>query len=373
MPSTLSFNSELNNQWYRTNGVNANNTSISKQEIKPGESIETTLTLTRTLDETIQTYTNTARIGATYNAKHIADKNIENDSDKVEVIVSVQTGTVTEYVGTVMIAVLTICIMLAIAIIIMKKSVNNKGIKMFLLLIIMIIGIGNINLVKVSEAVDEAWFMNNPSFNRVNIKMIAFGVKIFADEDGRVYSCTSPNKAQCSQGDHWYVLKRATPLTNQVISVGSLGEGASDLDISAAVNNSEEGGNGLTQLSGYRTTWAETNEIIQGTTKKYGPFKLKKINGDYSDEIPNIIGFLDEVYANVQLADGSLLDVGFHIEEDTKQIRLVKGYADNYTAWEESTCDSTYTTQRLSYVKNNILKYISSITINRSYTHRNNT
>lgn len=124
MPSSLEFNSELNPNWYKTIGNNLSNTNLSIQEIKPGESIEATLILTKTLDETIQTYTNTAKIGISDNAKHIADKNIENNSDKVDVIVSIQTGSIGNYIGTVFGSILIIAVLIIIAIVLIK---SNKG------------------------------------------------------------------------------------------------------------------------------------------------------------------------------------------------------------------------------------------------------
>ncbi len=130
MPDTLQFNSELNSNWYKTVGRNLSNTNISTKEIKPGESIETTLVLTKTLDETIRTYTNTAKIGISDNAKHISDKNIENNSDKVEVIVSIQTGTIISYIGTVIGAILGLVLLLIIVRILAKK---NRGMKLKIL------------------------------------------------------------------------------------------------------------------------------------------------------------------------------------------------------------------------------------------------
>ncbi|MCI8655333.1 MAG: hypothetical protein HFJ48_05645 [Clostridia bacterium] len=138
MPLGLEFKSELNSNWYKTIGNNISNTNISTQEIAPGEKIETTIVLTKTLDDSISTYKNKAAIGISDNIKHIEEQNTENNSDEVDVIVSIQTGTVVSYIGTVIATFLVIAVMLAVVLFVMKKATKGKGIKLFILLVLIL-------------------------------------------------------------------------------------------------------------------------------------------------------------------------------------------------------------------------------------------
>lgn len=195
MPSSLEFNSELNSNWYKTVGNNLSNTNLSVQEIKPGESVETTLVLTRTLDETIQTYTNIAKIGISDNAKHIEDKNIENNSDKVEVIVSIQTGTVGEYIGTILSTILIIAIMLIIILLSAKGILKNKGIKLFIFIAIIVAIVPIIPII--SDGTDT--YIGEDGNEYIAISRNPVSGEFNAGE----FLCTAPGDSMC-KGTHMY-------------------------------------------------------------------------------------------------------------------------------------------------------------------------
>ena len=93
IPSKLEFHSELNSGWARTEQYKISNTNMVTKDIQPGESIELTLTLTKTLTEdSVGTITNVSSIGTTDNSRHIEEKDLNNNTDKTEVLVQVATG-----------------------------------------------------------------------------------------------------------------------------------------------------------------------------------------------------------------------------------------------------------------------------------------
>ena len=89
----MEFHSELNSGWARTEQYKISNTNMVTKDIQPGESIELTLTLTKTLTEdSVGTITNVSSIGTTDNSRHIEEKDLNNNTDKTEVLVQVATG-----------------------------------------------------------------------------------------------------------------------------------------------------------------------------------------------------------------------------------------------------------------------------------------
>ena len=56
------------------------------KDIQPGESIELTVILSKTLTEdSVGTITNISSIGTTDNSRHVTEKNLDNNTDKTEV------------------------------------------------------------------------------------------------------------------------------------------------------------------------------------------------------------------------------------------------------------------------------------------------
>ena len=97
LPDGLTFNSELNKDWYQT-GDNLYNISLSNEKISAGESKSVTLTLTKSMSaNTTGTYTNIAKIAESFNETGVADSNSNNDSSNADVIVSIRTGAIFGY------------------------------------------------------------------------------------------------------------------------------------------------------------------------------------------------------------------------------------------------------------------------------------
>ena len=104
LPKNLEFSSELNKQWYMTTDGNIHNKELVNNLIKPGETKELKLTLTKRMTENnLGTITNLAEIESAINDIGTDDrdstpgnkKDGEDDISSAEVIVSIGTGATT--------------------------------------------------------------------------------------------------------------------------------------------------------------------------------------------------------------------------------------------------------------------------------------
>lgn len=111
MPKELSFNSELNSQWYAREGEIVNS-SIGKEIIEPGESKEVKLILTKQMTENgTGIVSNKAEIGESWNEKGLVDKDSvagnrvdgEDDQSKADVLIGIGTGRMILYIGVTMV------------------------------------------------------------------------------------------------------------------------------------------------------------------------------------------------------------------------------------------------------------------------------
>lgn len=121
MPSTLNFNSSLNSDWY-ISGKNVYSTSLANTKIEPGESKELTLILTKTMTESnTGLVNNKAEIIESSNELGIKDEtNVKGSAD---VIISVSTGALVNYVVTTLI---TLIVLAGLAYIVNKKYLSKK-------------------------------------------------------------------------------------------------------------------------------------------------------------------------------------------------------------------------------------------------------
>ena len=126
IPSNIEFHSELNNGWTKALGYTISNVSYANTDIKPGESIEAVITLSKTLeDNDAGTYTSIAKLGTNESIRHTEDINNENNTDKASVIIEVATGIGTTFkiLGGVILVLLYAILMVYF----IKKVVNRKG------------------------------------------------------------------------------------------------------------------------------------------------------------------------------------------------------------------------------------------------------
>ena len=121
MPQTLSFNSSMNSDWY-ISGNNLYNTSLANTKIEPGETKELTLVLTKAMtDSNTGLVNNKAEIAESSNELGI--KGETNEKGSANVIISVSTGALVNYVST---TVITLIVLAGLAYLVNKKYLSKK-------------------------------------------------------------------------------------------------------------------------------------------------------------------------------------------------------------------------------------------------------
>lgn len=142
LPEGLNFDNSLNNGWYKAYDGSLRNSNLTAEQIKPGESKEISLILTKTMTEnSTGKIENIAEIGKVTNANLVNDKDStpgnkkegEDDYSKAEVIISIKTGIV-EGISIVFI-VLSMLIIIAY---VLKNKKINKTINFFVIFVVMI-------------------------------------------------------------------------------------------------------------------------------------------------------------------------------------------------------------------------------------------
>ena len=110
LPKDLKFSSELNTDWYVGTDGNIYSNKLANEEIKPGESKEITLVLTKQMTENnLGNSRNTAELYETYNVLGKADvdsttgNKVQNEDDmsSADLVLSIVTGKVATYTGIV--------------------------------------------------------------------------------------------------------------------------------------------------------------------------------------------------------------------------------------------------------------------------------
>ena len=130
MPAGFKFNSELNKDWYETEGNLCTN-ALEGIAIEPGETKEINLILTKTkTDGNAELINNMAEIKEAYNIYGITDTNSiegnknkdENDLGSADFMISIQTGNVISY----LVIVIAMLIPIGVAVYIMIKKMLLK-------------------------------------------------------------------------------------------------------------------------------------------------------------------------------------------------------------------------------------------------------
>lgn len=131
LPDGFDFSTQNNKSWNRSQNGELINTSIANQKLKPGESAEAILLLTKNMNANgTGTFTNKAEI------RENQDKDMSNNSSQADIIISVGTGIIT-YIG---IAFIVLAIMVAGVFLIHKLGLIKVGkISLFLLMFVTII------------------------------------------------------------------------------------------------------------------------------------------------------------------------------------------------------------------------------------------
>lgn len=127
LPSGLEFSSELNKDWYKGSDGQLYTTALSGIAIKPGETSEIELILTKDMtEENTGTFVNNAELEKISNLENIQEKDdaLENNKSSAILVISIKTGSAILYTG------ITIgCILiLSAGAYIIKKKILDKGI-----------------------------------------------------------------------------------------------------------------------------------------------------------------------------------------------------------------------------------------------------
>lgn len=116
MSSDYRFSSELNKDWYQSDGKLYNN-SLANEKLSAGQSKEITLTLTKQMTENnTGLVPNTAEIAEVYNEQGLSDVdstpgnnvNTEDDLGSAELIISIKTGQVVATVAIILVSIIVI-------------------------------------------------------------------------------------------------------------------------------------------------------------------------------------------------------------------------------------------------------------------------
>ena len=129
IPSSLTFNSGLNSNWYKK-GKNVYTSSLANKKIEPGETKEVTLTLTKKMTESNTGLTNNkAEIESAYNSLGIPNTTKQEKNGKVtnagsaDTIIGVKTGAAVSYVALTLTIIIAIC---GLAYLVNKKLLMEK-------------------------------------------------------------------------------------------------------------------------------------------------------------------------------------------------------------------------------------------------------
>ena len=157
MPQGFEFDGNANDDW-TLESKKAVNKSLASIKLKPGESKELTIVLTKDLsDGSIGTETNIAQVSKTYNTANEKDSNTDNDSSQAQLIISVKTGLAIK-IGIVLGIIL---ILVAVAMLIKNKKISKNALMM--LCTIMILGgmiLSNTDTIAAGPASDILTYAN---------------------------------------------------------------------------------------------------------------------------------------------------------------------------------------------------------------------
>ena len=107
LPKELTFNTELNNSWFKENDGTLNSVELAQEVINPGETKTIVLIASIVTKDKAHTLVNNAKIGEMFNSKLIQEKDTKNNESQASLLITVNTGNDKIYLALV-IAVITI-------------------------------------------------------------------------------------------------------------------------------------------------------------------------------------------------------------------------------------------------------------------------
>lgn len=184
IPAGYTFDKSRNSGWIEEKNGKIVNTSLSEEVIPAGEKKEITIVLTKILTgDSTGTVTNNAYLEETKSINNLKDNYPQDNSDKAELLISIETGILT-YTALTMVG---IAVLVVIVIIIQRKTklFSNKNFKNTLKMFVMM---GIVGIVLVVETSVDAF----------SIRWIAGGVY------GGAYNCGNVGWHLCAVNDHYY-------------------------------------------------------------------------------------------------------------------------------------------------------------------------
>lgn len=133
IPEGMTFNSNLNKDWYTGTDGNLYTKALENSELNVGESKEITLVFTKQMtEENTGIVSNTAEIASDYNIYGVSDDNStpankaqnEDDMSTADLIISVGTGEALIYISAIIVSIILAS---AIGIIVYKRLLENKS------------------------------------------------------------------------------------------------------------------------------------------------------------------------------------------------------------------------------------------------------
>lgn len=127
IPEEMSFNSELNTDWYEGNDGKIYSVSLANKQINPGETEKVKLVLTKEMTEDkILSPTTKAVLEETFNEYLIEDKNIENNYSEATIIISLTTGHEKTYIWLLIVVIAIISFGIFGVIKVSNKSIKER-------------------------------------------------------------------------------------------------------------------------------------------------------------------------------------------------------------------------------------------------------
>ena len=123
LPQELTFNTELNNSWFKDNDGTLQSVELAQEVINPGETKTIILIASIVTKDKAQTLVNNAKIGEMFNSKLIQEKDTKNNESQASLLITVNTGNERIYVG---LLIATITIISAGIMVINKRILSKK-------------------------------------------------------------------------------------------------------------------------------------------------------------------------------------------------------------------------------------------------------
>ena len=206
IPDGYTINEQSTNTWTKNSKGYIQTTSLSNEEIKPGESKEVTLLLDKKIDNnSMGTITNKAKISKTINAQNEKDVNSDNDSSEAKLIISVSTG-----IKTSLTIIFIIFITMILMFIILKYGKSRKISLIILFSITLLVSMNIFGTDKASAmyTVDygggERWYISDADL-RWHIRKNNngdFEWQLYHDVNNELW-CLTPGRTLCDDGDYF--------------------------------------------------------------------------------------------------------------------------------------------------------------------------